>query len=207
VPALNHPVDRFLNPFRRYKKIYGEILEPTFSDERIHLLSLNSTRAFGLHADWSDGFLSERQLAMMVDGFQSKPGRFRVLVLHHPLLAPIGHQRSVVRPLAPLLKAIGEAQVDLVLCGHFHRSQIATAGTLDGWKCVVSQAPTVCSTRLQGEPQGFHEIRIADDRLDIVLHQISGGRFITKTTAGFQRTETGWNSGDFQHTDEVVVTG
>lgn len=208
VPALNQPLDRFFNPFRRYRKLIEPDLEPTFNDQRLQILSLNSTRAFGLHADWSDGFLSQGQLDRVTTEFKNgNPSAFRILVLHHPLLAPAGRQRALVKPLPDLLQTVTLSKIDLVLCGHFHTSQIATGGVLDGWKCVVSQAPTVCSTRLQGEPQGFHEILLAREKMTIIHHQFHEREFIPVTEFGFSRTESGWLDCAFQQSGEVVSLG
>lgn len=204
IPALNQPFDRFFSPFRRYRKNYGPDLEPEFSDGKIHIVSANSNRAFGLHPDWSDGFLSGKQLSSVRSRFLAGSGMFRILVLHHPLLSPPGRQRALVKPLPALLDTIGAARIDLVLCGHFHRSQLATAGISPGWKCVVSQAPTVSSTRLQGEPQGFHDIHLSADRITITLRQFRDGAFAAARSAEFIRTDSGWDDCGSQHTGEVV---
>lgn len=206
IPATNQPLDRFFSPFRRYRKWFGNDLEPEHTAEAFHIVSLNSTRAFGLHADWSEGILSEAQLSGMVRSFlDHAPQVFRILVLHHPLLAPTGQGRSVVKPLPALLHAIQKAKVDLVLCGHFHRSQLATAGVLGGWQCVVSQAPTVCSTRLQGEPQGFHEIRFSEQRIEITPWRFQNDGFSAMPVYAFERTDSGWKDCGNTVTDEVVT--
>jgi len=206
VPATNQPFDRFFRPFHRYSRWFGSELEPEHQEESFHLISLNSTRAFGFHADWSEGFLSREQLASCVPRFDAgNRAPFRILTLHHPLLAPPGHGREVVKPLPDLLQTIGDARVDLVLCGHFHRSQLATAGTLEGWKCVVSQAPTVCSTRLQGEPQGFHVIVFTPEHIEITVWRFAGGTFVPTTTSRFERAEGGWKDGEDSVTDEIVT--
>lgn len=206
IPAANQPFDRFFRPFRRYSRWFGADLEPVHRGDDFHLVSLNSTRAFGFHKDWSEGILSAEQLDRCVSRFQEDDApRFRILTLHHPLLAPPGYARAVVKPLPDLLRTLGEARVDLVLCGHFHRSQLATAGLLEGWKCVVSQAPTVCSTRLQGEPQGFHEIRFSEGSLEITVWRFIGGGFIPTSTSRFARDENGWSDCGNSVTDEVVA--
>ena len=206
IPATNQPLDRFFRPFRRYSRWFGKDLEPVQSTADLHLVSLNSTRAFGLHADWSEGILSKEQLARCVSRFKEHgTASFRILTLHHPLLAPPGYNRAVVKPLPDLLQAVDDARVDLVLCGHFHRSQLATAGLLEGWKCVVSQAPTVCSTRLQGEPQGFHEIRLTGKSIEITVWSFIGESFIPTSTSCFERDEDGWKDCGNSVTDEIAV--
>ena len=205
IPATNQLIDRFFNPFRRYRQSFGEELEPTLATEQIHVLSMNSNRAFGLHADWSEGILSARQLGSIGTRFaEASPTASRILVLHHPLLAPPGHGRTVVKPLPDLLQAIDHARVDLVLCGHFHRSHLATAGTLDGWKCVVSQASTVCSTRLQGEPQGFHLIHLSSSHMEVTPYTYDGTGFIPALPLAFDRRDGGWEDCGSTITDEVL---
>lgn len=205
IPATNQPLDRFLNPFRRYRQSFGEDLEPTLATNDLHVVSVNSNRAFGFHADWSEGILSTKQLESIVTRFEkASPAAVRILVLHHPLLAPPGHGRTVVKPLPELLQAIDRARVDLVLCGHFHRSHLATAGTLDGWKCVVSQASTVCSTRLQGEPQGFHLIRLSSSHMEITPYAYDGSGFVPALPLAFDRRDNGWGDCGSTITDEVL---
>jgi len=193
IPAINHPLHRFFRPFERYGRYFGNDLEPDHIAGDIHLVSLNSTRAFGFHPDWSEGRLSSAQLARMRDRFvDAPPGPFRLLVLHHPLLAPPDQRRAVVKPLPALLHAIADACVDLVFCGHFHRSQLATAGLEGRWRCIVSQAPTVCSTRLQGEPQGFHTVDLEDETAVLTRHVFHQGSFTAHSRSRFRRDCAGW---------------
>jgi 3',5'-cyclic AMP phosphodiesterase CpdA len=193
IPAINHPLHRFFRPFERYGRYFGNDLEPDHIAGEIHLVSLNSTRAFGFHPDWSEGRLSSAQLARMRDRFVDAPtGHFRLLVLHHPLLAPPDQRRAVVKPLPQLLHAIADACVDLVFCGHFHRSQLATAGLEGRWRCIVSQAPTVCSTRLQGEPQGFHTVDLEAETAVLTRHVFHQGSFTAHSQSRFRRDCAGW---------------
>ena len=193
IPLINQPFDRFFRSFRRYQETFGDELEPEMVVSGVHVVSLNSSRAFGFHADWSEGRLSRRQLQKMQDQFANGPaGQFRVLVLHHPLLELQVAGRAVVKPLKALMEAIETARVDLVMCGHFHRSQILATGLTAEWSTIISQAPTVCSTRLQGEPQGFHEIRLAENRIEVVHHVYHEGAFAMAGTSAFARSNTGW---------------
>lgn len=192
IPGFNHPYDRFFRPFRRYRGTFGHELEPELRLPGIHVVGLNSTRAFGFHADWSEGRIARGSLARAGRRFDKASGGLRVLVLHHPLLAPAGHGRSVVDPLPDLLDLIGGQRIDLVLCGHFHRSHLECLGPDPSWNGIVSQAATVCSTRLQGEPQGFHEIHADGDRIAITRHAFHAGRFTAEVTACFRRGPAGW---------------
>ncbi|MES2440256.1 MAG: metallophosphoesterase [Verrucomicrobiota bacterium] len=194
IPLINQPFDRFLHPFRRYQDTFGGELEPELISNGVHVVSVNSSRAFGFHADWSEGRLSKRQLLRIQEKFQAGPDtHFRVLVLHHPLLELQIAGRAVVKPLKELLQALETARVDLVMCGHFHRSQIHSAGLTDQWKSIISQAPTVCSTRLQGEPQGFHEILVGAGRVEAIHHSYQRGDFVATGSSAFACDAAGWN--------------
>lgn len=193
IPAFNQLFDRFFRPFRRYCDTFGNALEPSLQVGEVEVVSLNSSRAYGLH-DWSEGRLSHQQLGLARRRFRDTPGGLRVLVLHHPLVAPPDDRRAVVKPLRALLSLVAAARVDLVLCGHFHQSHLAVVAADPSWQCVVSQAPTVCSTRLQGEPQGFHEIRHEGERLQIVLHRHQNGRFVESATWELARGPQGWST-------------
>lgn len=194
IPLINHPFDRFFRSFRRYQESFGDELEPELVAAGVHVVSMNSSRAFGFHSDWSEGRVSKHQLARMLEQFQNGPGdHCRVLVLHHPLLALQIPGRAVVKPLKALLETMEAARVDLVLCGHFHRSQIRATGLSGNWKSIISQAPTVCSTRLQGEPQGFHEICVTAGRIEVVHHVYQQGAFAEAGSWAFTRGENGWS--------------
>ena len=194
IPLMNQPFDRFFRSFSRYQEFINPVLEPEWSADGIHIVSLNSTRPFGFHPDWSEGRLSMQQLAQMEAQFANGPaGQCRLLVLHHPLLELEIRGRQVVKPLKKLLESIERARVDVVLCGHFHRSQILAIGLTDHWRAVISQAPTVCSTRLQGEPQGFHEITWDRDLLHVVQHVFEGGKFLPMSDHAFVRRDAGWH--------------
>lgn len=194
IPLLHHPIERFLHPFRRYQQAFGAELEPELITSGVHVVSLNSSRAFGLYADWSEGRLSKHQLIRMQEKFQQgPPDHFRVLVLHHPLLKLQIAGRAVVKPLKQLMQALETARVDLVMCGHFHRSQIHSAGLTNQWKTLISQAPTVCSTRLQGEPQGFHEFLLLPGRIETIHHAYRGKNFVAAGHSTFCRGSNGWS--------------
>ena len=61
---------------------------------------------------------------------------------------------------------------------------------------MVSQAATVCSTRLQGEPQGFHMIHAGERSVEIERHVFGGESFGPNATFTFTRNESGWTGAD-----------
>jgi len=204
IPAANQPLDRFFAPFRRYRLTFGKEIEPAHSAPGLHVVSINSSKPFGPYPDWSVGRLSREELRRADQRLSGPPGTFRVLVLHHPLIAPPDHGRDVVQPLPELLDLLAKHRVDLVLCGHFHKSHLAPIGPGGGWQAVVSQAATVCSTRLHGEPQGFHLIRASAARIEIDRHVLRGDSFEFDATFSFVPGEAGWGSADLPTLEEAA---
>ncbi len=196
VPGLNHIVDRFFSPFRRFKKYISEVEEPSFKLGNLGALTTaNSSTPFGLHLDWSRGFLSPIQLHAMETFFRDLPeDQLRVFGIHHPILGSGEKSRALVSPMPIVQPSLERAQIDLILAGHFHQSRIALfpEDVSEKRNLVVSQAPSICSTRLKGEPNGFHLITLAKSEIMVELWRWQSDRFLPERSRTFIRTASGW---------------
>lgn len=199
VPGLNQPLDRFFSPFRRFRKYISEVEEPTAKLGDVGAFaSANSSTPFGLHLDWSRGFLSPMQLLAMESFFEDLPAdQLRVFGIHHPLLGSGEKARALVSPLSMVEGALEKARVDLVLAGHFHQSKIGVfpAPSEENERkrrLVVSQAPSICSTRLKGEPNGFHLLELSGEEISIELWRWDQERFVPQGLRTFRCGEQGW---------------
>lgn len=199
VPGLNHIFDRFFSPFRRFRKFISEVEEPTAKLGEIGTLaSANSCTPFGLHLDWSRGFLSPLQTHALGSFYEDLPGSgLRVLGIHHPLVGSGTKSRALVSPM-PLVKSFLESSsIDLVLTGHFHQSKICLfPENPDVEKperhLVVSQAPSICTTRLKGEPNGFHLITLTAGEIEIELWRWNLDDFLPERSKTFREAGDGW---------------
>jgi 3',5'-cyclic AMP phosphodiesterase CpdA len=198
VPGLNHILDRFFSPFGRYREYIAETEEPTFSLGEIGALATaNSSTPFGLHFDWSRGFLSPMRLHTLANFFaEIDPGKLRVFGMHHPVVGSGEKERALVAPLSMVKNFFETSKIDLLLAGHFHQSKICLfpLGGDSPQNVVVSQAPSICSTRLKGEPNGFHRIQLSADRIEIELWRWRGQDFQAESASSFQRIENSWAS-------------
>ena len=196
VPGLNHIVDRFFSPFRRFKKYVSEVEEPAVKLGDIgSLATANSSTPFGLHLDWSRGFLSPFQLSAMENFFEDLPeDELRVFGIHHPVLGSGEKARALVSPMPLVQPSLEKAKVDLILAGHFHQSRIGVfpEAQPDARKLVVSQAPSICSTRLKGEPNGFHLLTLNRNEIEIELWRWQSDQFLPERSKNFVRNENGW---------------
>ncbi len=166
--------ERFRTPWKDWRAEVSDELEPAVRLADAAIVGLNSVRPGGWYLDWSRGQLSAPQLGRLRSHLEAVPDdRLRVLAVHHPPAAPPqGTRRHLIDNRHPLLTALGDARVDLILSGHFHLSY-ARPVPLPGpcpRSCVLSVASTATSHRLEGEPNGFHEISWDGSRLLITAH-------------------------------------
>ncbi|GAB5535388.1 MAG: metallophosphoesterase family protein [Rubricoccaceae bacterium] len=160
----HNPFERVWRSSKRFKRFITDDLTPTFT-----LASSNEGEAielavFGLNsshgATIKGGKIRPGHVAEMEAYFAAQPtSAFRVLVLHHHLmrLEALG-DHDVSRGAHLALDAAHRAQVDLVLCGHLHRShvqpvELAPPSALDaeGHRIVVASAGTATSNRGRGD--------------------------------------------------------
>lgn len=196
VPGLNHLADRFLSPFRRFRKYISETEEPSAKLGEIgSLTTANSSTPFGLHLDWSRGFLSPIQLHSAATFFDGLPqDQLRVFGIHHPVVGSGVKTRALVSPMPLVRNFLKHSRIDLLLAGHFHQSKICLFPTGDeaARNVVVSQAPSICSTRLKGEPNGFHLLTLSRDEIEIELWRWRSDAFLPEISRVFTRHEDSW---------------
>lgn len=196
VPGLNQLAERFFSPFRRFREFISETEEPSVKLGEIgSLATVNSSTPFGLHLDWSRGFLSPMQTHAATSFFDSLPeDQLRVFGMHHPVIGSGEKARALVSPMPLVKHFFDNSRIDLLLVGHFHQSKICLfpVGDENSRELVVSQAPSICSTRLKGEPNGFHLLTLTRDRIAIELWRWHCDAFQPERERIFTRINNGW---------------
>jgi len=140
-----NPVQRLLQPLRRYRHYVTDDLTPTFEANGVAVLGINS--AYGRTI--KEGRISVGERQTIADYFGSRSnGTFKVLVLHHHLTKINVGYHGVANQADKALAAAVDAQVDLILCGHLHISHIEPVEIVPGkHRLVVVSAGTATSTR------------------------------------------------------------
>lgn len=174
VPLYN-VLARFLRPLGGYRRLIDEDPEPSFIDEEIAVIGLNTARSFV----FKGGRVSRRQLARVRDKLCSvQGGRTKILVTHHPFMA---------------LEELAGCGLDLLMAGHLHAHSIGHAAErVAGLSALMVQAGTATSQRTREEPNGFNVLRIAPRRIEIEEYALGAGGFLRAATEAFRREGALW---------------
>ncbi|WP_043363313.1 metallophosphoesterase [Belnapia sp. F-4-1] len=175
-------VERFLDPYARWRRFIAPETEPVFQDGRIGVVGLNTARRAGFYLDWSRGRVGSGRLARCEARLAAlPPGLTRIVVAHHPFLPPrAAPEARLVGGAAMALESFARQGVRLVLSGHLHVGDVAEPAAVvpdDAAKerLTVVLSATSTSHRLRGEPNAFNDIRIdANGRVDVVARIWTG---------------------------------
>ena len=173
---------RFTKTFAKFEREW-KTTEPVFSSERLHVVGLNSVRAWRHQS----GGIREAQLAHAREALAAAPeGALRVVTLHHHLIgAPWRAARK--RPVSRrnhVLRALLDAGADLILAGHIHQAAVSERHDFEvvgdeAHTAVVAVAPGLGQPRPRrlGEARGLH------------LHEADAEAILVRTFR--------WSSGDW----------
>jgi 3',5'-cyclic AMP phosphodiesterase CpdA len=158
---LPYTPSRFMRPWAEFEHVW-QTTEPTASLPGLHVVGLNSARAFRHQG----GALSRAQLESADERLaRAEEGALRVAVLHHHLIgAPWRAARK--RPVSRrnhVLRTLVEAGADLILAGHIHQAAVSERHEFEviggeARTAVVAIAPGLGQPRPRrlGEARGLH---------------------------------------------------
>jgi predicted MPP superfamily phosphohydrolase len=159
---------RFVGPLAGYRSLVADEVEPSFIDDEIAVLGLNTARSF----TWKGGSVSEAQLARAEAKLcHLSAETVKILVTHHPL---------------PEFERLARCGVDVLVSGHLHATSVGTTVSL------VVQAGTATSSRTREEPNSFNVLRIERGRIDVEHHVLRAGGFVRAAAQSFERRAEGW---------------
>lgn len=195
IPAYNL-VARFLYPLANYKRYITDDLTPTFFDDELAIVGVNTARSNVVKG----GRISEEQ----IEDVRAKlcavdDAVLKVVVTHHPFELPDhSHHDDVVGRADKAVPAIEACGGDILLSGHLHVSHIETTAKryklANGGNALVIQAGTATSTRVRGEPHSFNLIETDSPRLAVTRFESreTGEPFTTAEIKRYVKSGNGW---------------
>ncbi|WP_420457081.1 metallophosphoesterase family protein [Rubrivirga sp.] len=190
----HHPVDRLWRPSKRFRRFISDDTTPTVEVPGLAAFGLNSAHGWTIKG----GRIRREHVREMEAFFAAQPaGAFRVLVVHHHLLRldALG-DHDVSRGARRALGAAQRSGVELVLCGHLHRShvepvELARPGG-DGHRLVIASAGTATSNRGRGSNRGvnvYNWVEVGPDRFTVCERRFDpgAGRFHDARQTAFDR--------------------
>ncbi|GIL39554.1 metallophosphoesterase family protein [Roseiterribacter gracilis] len=192
---------RFLAPFARYRHWISDDLCPFVETDEVAVLGINTARRARLGLNWAEGSISHAQIELVRRRFDGvDPAKLRIVVAHHPFVAPASAPRTTVARRADrALPIFATAGIDLLLAGHLHRGWSVKAAAHIEHALLVVQAATATSTRLRDEPNSYNVLLLEKERIGVRVRAWHGDRFEAVGTAWFARTSRGdnWIRSDF----------
>lgn len=143
MPYYN-PIERFSDPFRRYRRLRDAVAVQQFETADLVLLPLCTTVPAQRRWPWSDGVITDdalRQTRGLLEPYRSDD-RHVIVTAHHPLHGPKVEGPNATIGGDAAFAVLVDAGADAILSGHIHqpfnefrgdparRAQVIGAGTL-----------------------------------------------------------------------------
>ena len=165
---------RFTRTFDEFER-HWETTEPVFSSESLHVVGLNSVRAWRHQS----GGIREAQLAHAREALAEAPeGALRVVALHHHLIgAPWRSRKKPVSRRSKVLAGLVDSGAELILAGHIHQGAVSERHefeviTGDVRGAVVSIAPGLGQPRpnRRGEARGLQVYEARESTITVLTY-------------------------------------
>jgi 3',5'-cyclic AMP phosphodiesterase CpdA len=190
-------VRRFLFPLNRYRRYISSELNPTFGDDEMLVVGINTARSF----TWKNGRISVEQIDALQSRLSDGGLRVKVVVTHHPFLPPPGSDGiDLVGRATRAMAVLDACNVDLLLAGHLHLGYVGDIRThypAARRAMIAVQAGTAISHRLrEGEANAYNVICVERKLVTIEVRGWDGAKFTSIRHITYDRADDGWHPRD-----------
>lgn len=190
-------IRRMFFPLRRYARFISRELDPTYVDDEMIVVGLNTARSL----TWKNGRISVDQIEALESRLERAGLRIKIVVTHHPFLPPPGDTGiELVGRAARAMTVLDACNVDLLLAGHLHRGyagDIRTHYPAARRAMIAVQAGTAISHRMrQGEANAYNVITVERKHVTIEVRAWNGEAFARLRHTAYDRDDDGWHPRD-----------
>ena len=192
VPLYN-VLQRFLRPLAKYRRYISQDLQPTYVDDEIALVGVNTARS----SVFKGGRINPEQIERVREVLCRLPQSVvKIVFTHHPFDLPPGHaSRELVGHARKAMRMFARCGADILLSGHLHESHTSDTRLrykIDDFVALVVQAGTATSTRVRGESNSFNALHIDQSRVRVERFTSTGGAFEPQDAAEYEHAAQGW---------------
>ncbi|MBX3685276.1 MAG: metallophosphoesterase [Rhodocyclaceae bacterium] len=200
------PWRRLIDPLQDFRRLVSSRPDSRVDADRMRLALIDSTNP----AVWKAGRIlpgtAREAAAYLAEG---RSGQVRVVATHHPFDDKPGDKLGGMHGAAEALRILcTEGQVDLLLWGHRHQTEIGIVHQ-EGVRCVVgSGTSTPTSPRCEKKGESFHALELGEDAISIALWRRSPDteRFRRVSTRHFDRQrDNHWREVEPEFEEEEAV--
>jgi 3',5'-cyclic AMP phosphodiesterase CpdA len=193
VPLYN-VLARFLAPLRNYRRIVNADIEPTFIDDEVAIVGVNTARSLV----FKGGRINDEQVSRVRKLVCELPENvIKIVVTHHPFDVPAdGEQGQIVGRARMALTRLADCGADVLLSGHLHESHVghtADRYRIAGLSALVVQAGTATSERTRESANSFNVLRVSARHVEIVAWLWNGSAFEAGPPQSFDHDGQGWH--------------
>ena len=190
---LHNVYARFAHQLTRYRRYIGDDLEPTYADDEIAVIGVNTARSL----TFKGGRINAVQVSRIREWLcPFGPDVTKIIVTHHPFDLPPGHGGRVVGRARMVMEQLAACGADIFLSGHLHLGHTGDTTLryrIPNLSALIVQAGTATSTRGRGESNSFNVLRI--DGPEIAVDRLSWdparAAFVLLAAERFRRDASG----------------
>ncbi len=179
---------RFFNPLKRFKKYITEQEFPTYTDENMIVVGVNSARSLTLIS----GRISNKQIEYLKNLFCkiSEP-IFKAIVIHHNLI-PSDSIRShkLMGRSSKFISQLKDCGINMIFSGHIHQyySVDVNKHYKDADSIILAQAVTAISSRTSREKNSYNHIELNKDSITIKVMEYDEEKFAEERIHIYKRS-------------------
>lgn len=178
--SLYNVVERFLFPFRKFRKHIVRNYATQYITDNLAILGINSVTPYKPMG----GYLTEEQLSMVHEFFLSQPNSStKIVVMHHNLVSSERHH--VINNADKILKLFAESKINLVLSGHIHTPIIEPLKTdyLQQPLYIITAGTAISNRTI--EPNSYNLIDLQPNKFNFIVRDYIDSKFITTHDTSF----------------------
>lgn len=168
---------RFFNPLKRFKKYITEQEFPTYIDEKMIVVGVNSARSLTIIS----GRIASKQIEYLKNYFCKIPEPiFKAIVIHHNLI-PSDSIRSykLMGRSSKFISQLKDCGIDMIFSGHIHQyySGDVKKHYKDADSIILAQAGTAISSRTRREKNSYNHIKLDKEGITIKVMEYDAEKF------------------------------